>query len=251
MVSIRLARIHEWDEVRDFCTNTFRWGDYIEQVWDSWVNSKSLLVYEDDDTILGICNVVIYGTESWIEGVRVKETARRRRIGASLLCAAEQMAIQKGATHSRSGIESNNVPSLRMYGVAGYKIEHKWHMYTCDAQPHHTDGVAQPAPERIWPQRYVNSWIWLPLDKDISADRILYTQNGPVMILADSERFKDTLMVTIHNSTPHNDDTIHYISNFAYNTNQTVQIFSTSAIDHKLLQKHDSTISVVVKQLLP
>ena len=241
---IRLAQIHEWNKVQDFCTNTFQWGDYIEDVWDSWVKSKSLLVYEDNNTILGICNVVTRNTEAWIEGIRVNVAARRRHIGKSLLRAAEE------AAHSRSAIESSNMPSLQMYHMAGYKTEQKWYMYRCDAQPHATYDIIKPVPKHMQPNRYVNSWMWVNTN-NISPDHILHMPDGPVFVLSDSDRFPNTLMVTIYNNAKHDiNDTIHYISNLAYNKNQSIQIFSTDTIHHKALHDHNSTITVVLKQIL-
>lgn len=247
---IRLAQIHEWHKVQDFCTNTFQWGDYIEDVWDSWVKSKSLLVYEDNDTILGICNVVTHNTEAWIEGLRVSVAARRRHIGKSLLRAAEEAAIKQGATHSRSAIESSNMPSLQMCHMSGYKIEQKWHMYRCDAQPHATYGIIKPAPKHMHPNRYVNSWMWVNTN-NISPDHILHMPDGPAFVLSDSDRFPNVLMVTIYNDAKQDiKDIIHYISNLAYNKNQSIQIFSTDTIHHKTLHEHNSTITVVLKQIL-
>ena len=247
---IRKARRDEWYKVRNFCTNTFLWGDYIEQVWDSWTESGSLLAYEHDKEILGICNVVIYGTESWIEGIRVKPTARRRHIGISLLYAAEQTATQKGATHGRSGIESSNMASLQMYNTAKYRTEQVWHMYTCDAQPHNIQTLVYAAPKHTWPPRYVDSWMWLIPHHNMESGNILHLQDGPTFVLAESKRFKNTLMVTIHNNVQcnNNNNTIQYISDLAYRNNQTIQIFSTTKLNQTLLHKHDSTISIVVKK---
>lgn len=246
---IRLARIHEWYKVQDFCTNTFQWGDYIKDVWDSWAKSKSLLAYEDDNAILGICNVATHNTEAWIEGVRVRAEARRRHIGISLLRAAEEAALQQGATHSRSAIESSNTPSLHMYRMAGYKMEQKWYMYRCDAQPYAKCNAVKPAPKHMHPDRYVNSWMWVNTG-NMPPDHILYMPDGPVSVLSHSDRFPNVLMATIYNNTKHNiSDTIHYISNLAYNKGQSIQIFSTNAIRHKALHEHCSTITVVLKQI--
>ena len=33
-VAMRPARMEDWGDVRDFCTHTFSWGDYIENVWE-------------------------------------------------------------------------------------------------------------------------------------------------------------------------------------------------------------------------
>ena len=33
-IKIRRAKSSDKEEILGFCTNTFSWGDYIDQVWD-------------------------------------------------------------------------------------------------------------------------------------------------------------------------------------------------------------------------
>ena len=252
---VRTAHISEWNKVKDFCTDTFAWGDYIEQVWDAWAHDGNLLAYETDGTIQGICNVTIRENEAWIEGVRVRKTARHHGIGMKLLSAAQKLAISAGAVYGRSGIETTNTISLHMYESSGYAPERQWHMYKCDAQPNIYEKI-HAAPKHIWPERYVDSWMWFPPNDDIPPERVVYTPGGPVIILTDSKRFPNTVMATISsktlwNNTDIDQNVINYISNFAHQSNQSIQIFSTHKIHHKLLHKHDSTISVVVKRFTP
>jgi hypothetical protein len=48
-VKIRFALPSDKENVLRFCANTFEWGDYIDQVWDSWYLDQNgvLLVAED------------------------------------------------------------------------------------------------------------------------------------------------------------------------------------------------------------
>jgi hypothetical protein len=39
----RAATVQDKDYVLDFCKNTFRWGDYIDRVWDIWISEPNSL----------------------------------------------------------------------------------------------------------------------------------------------------------------------------------------------------------------
>ena len=41
MIAIRNALGSDRNDILDFCKNTFSWGDYIDQVWDLWVNDSA------------------------------------------------------------------------------------------------------------------------------------------------------------------------------------------------------------------
>ena len=251
MMAIRRARRHEWEQVRDFCTNTFSWGDYIEQVWHSWVDAGSLLAYETDGAIQGICNLTIMNGEAWVEGVRVRASSRRMGIGSALLREAERVAVSAGATHGRSGVESRNEASLRMFGLAGYRPERDWHMYRCDARQHSRPDVS-PAPPHLWPDRYVESWMWVRPDSATPPDKVVHVPGGPVAVLAESERFPGCMMATIHVSDQSDDPSCHYMiehaADAAFSKGDTLQIFSTRELRHPLLKKESHLITVMAKR---
>jgi hypothetical protein len=56
-IKIRDAIKTDKQEVLEFCTDTFQWGDYIHEVWDDWYSDRNgvLLVgeitseYNDDN----------------------------------------------------------------------------------------------------------------------------------------------------------------------------------------------------------
>ena len=75
------------NEILNFCRNTFSWGDYIHEVWDSWIEDGGLVVFENNNTAIAICHAVKFETEGmlWIEGIRVKEEHRKKGIAIQLI----------------------------------------------------------------------------------------------------------------------------------------------------------------------
>ena len=51
----RLARDSDKKDVLSFCKKTFSWGDYIHEVWDSWIVEGNLIVIENQN--IEIANV--------------------------------------------------------------------------------------------------------------------------------------------------------------------------------------------------
>ena len=42
---IRAAKNEDRDLVLKFCKNTFSWGDYVEKVWDYWIDEGNLFIF--------------------------------------------------------------------------------------------------------------------------------------------------------------------------------------------------------------
>ncbi|MBA4448217.1 MAG: GNAT family N-acetyltransferase, partial [Nitrosopumilaceae archaeon] len=80
---IRNAKFSDKSHVLNFCQNTFSWGDYVEHVWDYWLNEDLLFVYEKQFPV-GICHGFFSKNQIWIEGIRVDQNFRKQKI-ASLL----------------------------------------------------------------------------------------------------------------------------------------------------------------------
>ena len=251
-VAMRPARREDWDDVRDFCTRTFSWGDYIEEVWDDWVDGGGLIVCEGDGAILGISHMVLAGGEAWMEGIRVRPSARHRGIGSALLARMESIAVSRGAVHARAAIETTNAISLAMFGSLGYQPGGDWYMYACRTAPGGCERVKQ-APPHVWPERYVKSWMWMPLDSDVPPDRVVCIRDGLVAVLADSERFSGTLMATISRQAGGDGDggrcIIDYAAGLAHRTGQSLQVFSTVPLNHEHLNQTDYNIRIVVKRM--
>jgi len=82
------------EQIFDFCNNTFEWGDYIQEVWDCWINEKDslLLVAQTMDSISYANKIVamIHGklchkNMIWVEGIRVHPEYREKGIASSLI----------------------------------------------------------------------------------------------------------------------------------------------------------------------
>lgn len=249
---MRPARRGDWDGARDFCTRTFSWGDYIENVWDGWVDGGGLLVCEEDGAILGIGHMDLEGDEAWMEGIRVSPSARHRGIGSALLARMGCIAVSRGALFARAAIETTNVRSLAMFGSLGYRPGGDWHMYDCRTAPGRCGRVEQAPPHR-WPERYVKSWMWRPLDSGVPPDRVVWIRNGLVAVLADSERFPGTLMATVSHQAGWNGAggrcIVDYAAGLAHRTGQSLQIFSTAPLRHDCLDQKEFDVRIMVKRM--
>lgn len=249
---MRSARMDDWDDVRDFCTRTFSWGDYIEEVWDDWVDGGGLIVCEEDGAILGISHLALAGDEAWMEGIRVRPSARRRGIGSALLARMECIAVSRGAVHARAAIETTNTRSLAMFGSLGYRPGGDWYMYACRAAPGGCRRVERAPPHR-WPERYVKSWMWMPLDSGVPPDRVVWIRDGPVAVLADSERFPGTIMATVSHQAGWDGDggrcIIDYAAGLAHRTGQSLQVFSTAPLSHECLNQKEYDIRIMAKRM--
>src|SRR5437899_2601300 len=81
---IRNALEIDKSPVLEFCKNTFSWGDYIEDVWESWKSKKRLYVLEDERNVVGVYNLVISEKQAWVEGMRIHPGYRRRGLGKKM-----------------------------------------------------------------------------------------------------------------------------------------------------------------------
>src|SRR5437879_1326543 len=100
-IEIRPARPEDRDAVLAFCTTTWEWGDYIEEVWDDWLNNSQglLLVATADGQPVGVAHILMLSeTEAWFEGMRVDPNYRRQGIAGALFNAQVAEAKRRGAT---------------------------------------------------------------------------------------------------------------------------------------------------------
>jgi ribosomal protein S18 acetylase RimI-like enzyme len=116
-IEIRQAHPQDRETVLAFCTNTWEWGDYIEDVWDKWLSNPEgqLLVAISDDRPVGMVHIqMLNETESWQEGMRIDPAYRRQRIGWQLTMEASAEAMRRGATTTRLITETTNLATIQM-----------------------------------------------------------------------------------------------------------------------------------------
>src|SRR5256885_13713219 len=86
-LAVRAARQEDREAVLAFCAATWEWGDYIEDVWDRWLNDPkgSLFVATLDGQPVGISHMqMLTPTDAWLEGLRVDPDYRQQGIAKAL-----------------------------------------------------------------------------------------------------------------------------------------------------------------------
>ena len=202
---IREARALDKKHIVKFCQNTFSWGDYIQDVWDSWLSEGGLLIIEKNIPI-GVCHGVFSKNQLWIEGIRINSDYRRQGLASNLIKRLELLACKKKISKAFMLIDTENSTSLLMAQQLGYKIYQTWKFYSLLPQKNNCSEISFGNVIKVGEfPHYVKSWRWLPLNKQNlsllnSKNCIAYSKkskNKAVAILGDSEHFEKTLIVTL------------------------------------------------------
>jgi N-acetylglutamate synthase-like GNAT family acetyltransferase len=185
MIMIRPARKSDKDEILSFCINTFRWGDYINRVWDYWYAEKNsqLFVVESGGKKIAMSHVAICpeGKGIWVEGIRVHPDHRRSYIATMLLAKMLEYGRRKGAQEASAIVDATNFASQSMMKKNGFRVVSKWMYYDALSTPRHQESNARMANaddiDDIWQylqqskiyrlsgKRYVKSWHWYTFDR--------------------------------------------------------------------------------------
>ena len=193
-LNIRPAKKADKEEVLRFCTDTFDWGDYIEQVWDLWRLDQNgvLLVAEEAEyghaqkqsSVIGFSHASLCPNKKnvWLEGIRVNPNFRRRSVATQLLNKMISYGKKQGAGEASAMVTDNNIASQLMMERNGFAVISKWSYYSIGKIPKRevTKTRSKIATlkdiERICNylrqsqifkssgERYVNSWRWYSLD---------------------------------------------------------------------------------------
>jgi ribosomal protein S18 acetylase RimI-like enzyme len=114
---VRPARPEDREAVLAFCQQTWEWGDYLEYVWDEWLNNSQgkLFVATKDGQPVAVANMrMLNKTEAWFEGMRVDPAFRQHGIASALFDAQLVEAKHRGATTARLITESTNTVAIRL-----------------------------------------------------------------------------------------------------------------------------------------
>ena len=212
MKNIRNSTPSDKNQILSFCKNTFSWGDYINEVWDSWEKDDGLVIIEDDKTAIAICHGVKYQNEKmlWIEGIRVKENYRNNGIATRFIRYFEKIAIDSGIKHVNMLIETENISSLNLAKKLEYKIISEWNYFSLPSKNNSHMKIKFESIDinelNFKGMRFVDSWRWIPLTKDnfenlYSSGNVLCQKNDGVVqslgIISESNSFDDTIILTI------------------------------------------------------
>lgn len=236
---IRHAKTSDKSDILKFCKNTFSWGDYVGDVWDSWMNEGNLLVLEDSH-LIGICHASFANNQVWIEGIRINPNFRRRGAASLLVQEIEFLAKQKGKEFSYMLIDVTNFISIAMTEKLGYFIYQTWGFYSLYPKPNSNYNITFDNDIKI--PHYVKSWRWIPLDSSSKSklkneNRIIFSTNDTnqsAAILTDSEHFEKTLVVTfVSNNQIADENLLKYLENFGFENNyKRIQLICKEDLEH-------------------
>ena len=213
MAQIRNNLPSDKAEILSFCKDTFSWGDYIHEVWDSWEKDGHLLILEKDNNAIGMCHGVTYQNENmiWLEGIRVKQGHRKKGYATNLIRHFEKIAKNSGISHLNMLIESENTSSLNLVKKLNYSIISVWNYYSISSKKTNCDKI-KFEPIKISDLidfaniRFVESWRWIPLIEsnfdslNLQGYILCLKKHGKVEslgIISESESFDDTMILTI------------------------------------------------------
>ena len=188
-VNIRPARAADKDAVLAFTKQTWEWGDYIEDVWDHWLNTTSgeLAVAEAGRNVVGMTMTTILSTsEGWMQGLRVHPDYRRHGLARALTLHQFDYLRQHAVPVVRLAVHCRNLASQTHVARSGFR-----RMTTfADLEQREkdivsTDAVAETlTPTDVgaaWPQieqsptlraaagLWANGWTWQRLTREIFA----------------------------------------------------------------------------------
>ncbi|MGC8571159.1 MAG: GNAT family N-acetyltransferase [Caldivirga sp.] len=137
--TIRKAALSDIDQVVDFTSSTFPWGDYVPRAIYEWVKAGTAYVAVRDNEVLGVLNMVNMGNDTvWLEGLRIKPNYRRMGIGRALTMYAISEAKATGARYVMLMIAEWNNPSRNLAESMGFRGVLTLHA-----------GVAEPSSVRV------------------------------------------------------------------------------------------------------
>ena len=91
--------------------------------------SATLLVAEEGGAVLGYALLKVRGRQAHLESLAVDPDARRLGLGRTLLKAAEEACVARGALHMRLEIREDNPAAYALYQSLGYRQHGTWLEY--------------------------------------------------------------------------------------------------------------------------
>jgi GNAT superfamily N-acetyltransferase len=218
-VRFRLATSQDKEYVLSFCKDTFSWGDYIDRVWDIWINeSNSILLVaeienhnikkEEKKPIAIAHGILIPEKTIWIEGIRVNPKYRKQKLATNLINHILDYGRKREAVYSAAIVSISNEASKEVMKKSGFKVLSKWSYISTDQMvlvpKSNLIGTFKIADSNDYQQiinflrnskifnesgkKFVKSWRWY----DLTDDR-LFTMicNKQVIIVGDNDNDDD------------------------------------------------------------
>jgi GNAT superfamily N-acetyltransferase len=264
-MEIRDAQPSDKQVVLDFCKNTFSWGDYIADVWDTWILQGNLFVVVEGHVPIGLCHLVFTDNrQAWIEGIRIHPNYRRKEYGRKIISHCESIA--KLIKTIRMIIESENTPSINLAQSMGYYTEDNWRLYALIPKKETSSTIIASDIKQVAglvsSNTYADSWKWLPLEKSdleelIKQKRVLLSVQdksaSAIGIWNESENFANVLQIGFINGSKESMlDILRFIQNKGYELHtDRIQVFSQEKISLEMESLTKRSLFYLMRKDLP
>ncbi|MDE3091723.1 MAG: GNAT family N-acetyltransferase, partial [Chloroflexota bacterium] len=190
-IEVRPARAEDKNAVVAFCQNTFSWGDYIPEVYDTWLADArgTLLVALIDHQPVGLLHAEFLDRGvAWLSGMRVHPDFRRQGVGSAADAVARSLGRARGCRVARLATNIKNIPAQQILAKEGYTCIVRFNEWEAKparrafsaarvAKPDHAPAILDAW--RAWATREPNpallvdrNWRWLELNEARLRDQI-------------------------------------------------------------------------------
>jgi GNAT superfamily N-acetyltransferase len=124
-IIIRPLTNEDKDFVLSYTNKTWEWGDYIKDVWNSWINDKIGLFAAVDinGKAVAICHMdVIENNVAWLEGMRVHPDHRNKGLASILTKYCIEIAKERGLSYAMLVTSSKNAPARKVAEKLGFSV---------------------------------------------------------------------------------------------------------------------------------
>ena len=122
---IRPAGASDGEAIAAFTQDTFAWGDYIADSFDTWLSEPGTLMVvavDDQDTPIAMSRArIVSPIEAWFHAARVHPGWRGRGIAGDMAAELRVWAREEGAVVGRLLIEDWNEASVRHVEKIGFR----------------------------------------------------------------------------------------------------------------------------------
>ncbi|MBI3964591.1 MAG: GNAT family N-acetyltransferase [Chloroflexi bacterium] len=147
-LAIRSATPADREAVLVFCQTGWNGGDYIEHVWDEWLNDPDgrLIVATESERPVALVHMGrLSPRESWFQGLRVDPAVRQRGLATLLTEQLVRIAQSDGAKEIRLATSATNAPVHRMMAKLGFRRLTSFAPYLYEATPESADPQSSSA----------------------------------------------------------------------------------------------------------
>lgn len=234
-MKFRRAEQSDKNSVLRFCTNTFEWGDYIEEVWDVWYADPNgyLMIAEENEVIAAVSHAYLCPNRNrvWLEGVRVNPDFRRRAIATELIKNMLVYGKEHGAQDAAGIVSVKNVASQGMMEKNGFVVTSRWIYCYGSINIHQEPGTDQATIAKLKDKEIICSYLKQSQIFRAAAENYAHLWRWYHLDLGS-----DFLQNLIHNrkiiiTTNHDRSIIHGLVIINKNDNNMLQICYIDAVD--------------------